>query len=247
MENDKRSNLISALLGSGGSIVVNKALMRAIGLHEAIVYSELVSKEAYFAGRNQLTDEDYFFNVADNMSEDTGLSGKQIRSAVNELVRLKLIATKVKGIPARKYYKVLNDGSGMGKVFDLIAAGKQIQQFGKKGKTSCAKKEKLDVPKGNGNNTNVIILKNNTKESTSNGAFDERVLWFLEEYESYTGNKHRRINADVVWIEEVDDLDESDFRNAVYEFMERYDGEPDRCTIEYFNKVAVRYCKGIGF
>ena len=41
-------NVIYDFLRSDGSVVVNKKLIHAIGLHEAIIFSELISKYNYF-------------------------------------------------------------------------------------------------------------------------------------------------------------------------------------------------------
>ena len=57
------SAMILDLLREGGSIVVNKKLAHAIGMDAAVMYSELISKQRYFAKKGQLTDDGYFFNT----------------------------------------------------------------------------------------------------------------------------------------------------------------------------------------
>lgn len=136
---NRQFDVLSELLGSGGYIVVNKALAKTVGLYEAIVYAELLAKDKYFAGKNMLEDDGFFFNTADDMTKDTTLSEKQIRSAVSSLEKLELIETDVRNVPARKYYKINKSEDAMEKLFSLIAEGQRLQQYGKIVRTSMAK------------------------------------------------------------------------------------------------------------
>ena len=68
----KSASMIYELLRSDGSIVVNKALIHAIGLNEAILYSELLSKYYYFDARGQLVNG-WFYNTVNDLSISTGL------------------------------------------------------------------------------------------------------------------------------------------------------------------------------
>lgn len=78
------------LLRSDGSIIINKRLAHNIGLNEAIMYSELLSKYKYFAEKHELQDDGYFFNTVDNMHKDTALSDYQQRKAICNLEKLGL-------------------------------------------------------------------------------------------------------------------------------------------------------------
>ena len=99
---------IKELLRADGSIIINKKLSHNIGLHETIMYSELLSKEAYFEGRNELKDG-WFFNTIENMQKDTTLSEHQQRKAVKKLKTLGLIESKSKGMPAKRYFRIIEN------------------------------------------------------------------------------------------------------------------------------------------
>lgn len=115
-------SVILDLLRADGSIVVNKNLVHAIGIDAAILYSELTSKQEYFKGRGQLTDDGYFFNTVDNIKLDTGLGEKPQRTAIKKLESLGLIKTDKRGLPAKRYFKViLNDE----RITQILLAGKE--------------------------------------------------------------------------------------------------------------------------
>ena len=93
------------LLSSTAFLVVNKELAKQIGLHEVVLLADLISKEQYFIGNNQLN-EGWFFNTAKNIQADTTLTSHQQRKAIKNLKSLGIIETKLKGIPAKQYFKI---------------------------------------------------------------------------------------------------------------------------------------------
>lgn len=180
------NNPLLDFLRADGSIVVNKKLIHAIGLHEAILYSELVSKHFYFAEKGQL-EGGYFYNVSENLKRDTGLSAKQQKLAIDNLVNLGLISTQIRGVPARKFFKIEQN---LVKLAEIMSTDKKNQQFGKKVETSIAERLKLVEQKGNGNNTNTI-LKNNTKDYILLTQDDDSFIsYYLSVYCEYMQDPH---------------------------------------------------------
>ena len=55
--------MILELLRADGSITVNKNLIQAIGLNEAVLYCELLSRYFYFESRLLLDEEGCFYNT----------------------------------------------------------------------------------------------------------------------------------------------------------------------------------------
>jgi hypothetical protein len=125
------------VLRSDGSIVVNKKLARKIGLQEAIVYSELLSRYFYFADRNMLKDG-MFFNTVQDLQEATTLSGKQQKKAIDKLTDLNLIAVKVRGIPATRYFILNLDQKCLIDILESIEPT-MFDKNGKKCRTRTAK------------------------------------------------------------------------------------------------------------
>jgi len=97
------------LLRSDGSVVTNKKLMHGIGLNEAIIYSELLSKYYYFEARGQLQYDNVFFNTIDDLYLSTCISDRGQRTAIKNLVTYGLLATKTRGLPPKRYFKLSFD------------------------------------------------------------------------------------------------------------------------------------------
>jgi len=102
-------NAFFELLRSNGCIVVNKNLSKNIGLNEAIIYSELVSRFLYFKEKNQLTDDGFFFNTVEDLEDGTTLNDYMQRKSINNLKELGLIETSLKNIPPKRYFKIIEN------------------------------------------------------------------------------------------------------------------------------------------
>lgn len=101
-------NIIYDLLRNDGSIITNKNLINAIGLDAAVLFGELLSKQNYYEGRGE-TINGWFYETADMLEINTGLSYYQQRKTLEILINEKLIEISVKGLPAKKYFRVTND------------------------------------------------------------------------------------------------------------------------------------------
>ena len=92
------------LLSSTAFLVLNKQLAKQIGLHEAVLLADLISKEEYFIA-NGMTDG-WFFNTLDNIEADTTLTPFMQRKCLKTLKKHKIIEVKRKGVPAKNYFKI---------------------------------------------------------------------------------------------------------------------------------------------
>ena len=92
------------LLSSSAFLVLNKKLAKEIGLKEAVLLADLISKEEYFIA-NGMTDG-WFFNTEANIEADTTLNSYHQRKCLKMLKKHKIIETKRKGIPAKQYFKI---------------------------------------------------------------------------------------------------------------------------------------------
>jgi hypothetical protein len=92
------------LLSSTAFLVLNKELARRIGLKEAVLLADLISKEEYFIA-NGMTDG-WFFNTEANIQADTTLTAYQQRKCLTTLKKYQIIQVKRRGIPAKQYFKI---------------------------------------------------------------------------------------------------------------------------------------------
>jgi len=163
--------VIFELLRADGSIIVNKVLAREIGLPSAILYSELISKYLYFSKKGTLNKDGYFFNTVENMQEDTCLSDYHQREAIGDLKKLGLIDCKVKGVPPKRYFKILTDIKASKILTDLfLRSQEKVEKKAKELsesiiKNSIIENQKFEFPTNNTKNNPKFIKKSNFETS----------------------------------------------------------------------------------
>ena len=166
------------LLSSTAFIVYNKELGRQVGVIEAILLADLISKEEYFIA-NGMIDDGWFFNTAENIEEDTCITAHKQRNAIKNLKNFGIILTKLAGVPARQHFKIVE--SKLLSCFNL-SCSKNANQLSKKRKlvvketqTSCRESEELVVKK------TQTINKNNNKNNNK-GKFKIPTIIEIKEY-----------------------------------------------------------------
>ena len=155
-------NGILNLLANDNYIIVNKDLIRKIGLNEAILIGELASEYKSWRKKEKLVD-DMFYSTIENIEENTGLNEYHQRKIINNLIKLDLIECKVKGMPATRYIKLKQEN---------IAKILNLQFFNNLSSSSLKFKELVpENLKGNNNKNN-----NNKKEIYKESYFNSENL-----------------------------------------------------------------------
>jgi len=89
----------------------NNTVLEYIGNYKAnALYTYLVDKHYYFSTNKMITYIDnkaYFFNVTEDIQNHTILTSTDIRNAITLLSKLGMIETKLKGIPAKRYFCII--------------------------------------------------------------------------------------------------------------------------------------------
>ena len=140
------------LISNNNFITLNKNLIKAIGLEEAIILGELASEYDYWSSQKALEDG-YFYSTIENIEKHTTLSVHKQRKALNNLKEKGIIDIKVKGIPAKRYIKIIEK-----QVYELLSI-----QFVKNSQTSLLKinKQVSENLSGNKNINNKNINNKN--------------------------------------------------------------------------------------
>lgn len=99
--------------------------MFAIGNNEAMIYSELISRQMYFEDRGQLTPDGYFFNTVEDLWSGTNLNDYHQRIAIKNLKKIGLIDVQLRGVPARRYFRVHGE---VDLLLGLLKKGRDIQK-----------------------------------------------------------------------------------------------------------------------
>lgn len=93
-------NLISNVLGINSFVILNKAVIKALGMHEAVTLGFLIDKWAYFQHA------DFYYTIQD-LSNDTDLSERECRNIMRKLMdKGILIKRAFEGIPPKQYYNI---------------------------------------------------------------------------------------------------------------------------------------------
>ena len=154
-------SILMSILSNDGYIILNKYVMKALGLHEAILLGELCSEYIYWYKGEKLQDG-FFYSTRENIERETTLSPFQQRQALKKLTEMGLVEILEKDMPKKTYYKVDEE-----KVYKFLLETDlnltEVKKFNDKTSnnlTSSDEKikhkevEKLDINNNNINNNN---------------------------------------------------------------------------------------------
>lgn len=154
-------SILMSILSNDGYIILNKYVMKALGLHEAILLGELCSEYIYWYKEEKLQDG-FFYSTRENIERETTLSPFQQRQALKKLTEMGLVEILEKDMPKKTYYKVDEE-----KVYRFLLETDlnltEVKKFNDKTSnnlTSSDEKikhkevEKLDINNNNINNNN---------------------------------------------------------------------------------------------
>ena len=96
------------LLNHDNTISVNRGLAHALGLAESVIYAALLAKHAWYEKHDMLSDG-WFYSTADDMEESTALSRWKQSQAIENLVKTGLVLCEKRGIPAKRYFYIVDD------------------------------------------------------------------------------------------------------------------------------------------
>ena len=129
----------------------NVQLAKKYGLSEAVFLSALISKHNYYKSQNKLRDGMFYFTI-NSIFDHTGINPRKQASIIKKLKSLHVLTTKLKGIPARTFFKL--NWEGIMNLNTESEITKKAEQVKLKSKTIYNKKE----------NINIIIKKNISKD-----------------------------------------------------------------------------------
>lgn len=165
------------ILANDNYIIVNRSLIKELGLKETIILGELASEYNYYKKTNELDEDGYFYSTIENIENNTSLSSYEQKKCLDNLSKRGLIDVILKGIPAKRHIKI-----NTLQIINLFANGLE---------TSFQKIKKLDCEKLGTNSNNINNNKNNKKE-----IYKERfVKPTIEEIEEYCKERNNGIDA----------------------------------------------------
>lgn len=184
---------IISLIASNNYIVVNKDVLQKLGVYPAIMLGELAGEYNYFYKTGGLVDG-MFYSTIENIQSNTTLSRHQQTEAISKLKELGILEVVVKGIPAKRYFR-LNES----KLIEMFASEKDVTNKNVKNlHTGMPEIDKQDVKKIAGNNNN------NSNKENSNKVNKERK------------KEKKKTNYDSIINENIQD---ESVKQEIYEFI----------------------------
>jgi hypothetical protein len=80
--------------------------MKAIGISESILLSELCYRRQYLARANKLTEDGFFYATVEDVEEETTLNDYAQRKALEKLTKMGLVKVDRRGLPAKRYIRI---------------------------------------------------------------------------------------------------------------------------------------------
>lgn len=103
----------------------NRLLSFAIGNAEAEIYNCLIAKHVYYNNQGKLHEGGWFYSTIMDLHLSSGYAEEAQRTAVRHLIKHGLIESELKGLPAKRYFRIVPD---VDKLNSLIESGEQIQK-----------------------------------------------------------------------------------------------------------------------
>ena len=94
------------LIANENYIIVNRDLIKEMGLDEAALLSELCSEQYYWKSKDKLGKDGFFFSTIDNIENNIGFKKKKQLTLLKELKSRNLIDVKYHDMPKKRYIKV---------------------------------------------------------------------------------------------------------------------------------------------
>lgn len=101
----------------------NRPIAHALGLAAAVVYAALINKKVYYEQHNMLDEDGFFYSKIADLEESTTLTKRQQSAAIKVLIDAGLIECKRCGMPAKRYFRVLDDIEPLD---DLLKQGEAV-------------------------------------------------------------------------------------------------------------------------
>lgn len=142
-------------LSTENFITVNRTIAKLVGLEAAVIIGELASEQLYWAERDGLDEEGYFYSTVENLEKRTFLNAHSQRQALGILQERGFVDVEKKGMPARRFLRINEE-----EIEAALVNDKSLKFL----TTSDSKNEQQDVKKMNDYINNNIDNKTKEKE-----------------------------------------------------------------------------------
>ena len=87
-------------------------------MNATILLMQLISEYKYYRDKGTLTEGNFFYSTVEHLQEETTLSKHEQLTAIRLLTALNILTVELKGIPAKRHFKV--NFKGIALLFDRV-------------------------------------------------------------------------------------------------------------------------------
>lgn len=113
------------VLNPTNTVSRNRLLSFAIGNAEAEIYNCLIAKHVYYNNLGKLTEGGWFYSTVKDLHLSSGYAENAQKTAIRHLIKHGLIESELKGLPAKRYFKIIPDAD---KLASLLRSGEEAQE-----------------------------------------------------------------------------------------------------------------------
>lgn len=158
------------LLMSSNYYTLNKQIVKELGIESSFLLTILIE-----ASDGLADNEGWFYQTIEKIGELTGLGRHKQDKIIKELIDLKILEQKNKGVPCKRYFKVNYE------IIENLVFQNQQSSLSENGKLDCPKKTNYSVENSqtslseNGNNKEYIInnLNKELNHKEHNKSYDD--------------------------------------------------------------------------
>ena len=156
------------LLMSSNYYTLNKQIVKELGIESAFLLTILIE-----ASDGLADEEGWFYQTIEKIGELTGIGRHKQDKIIKELIELKILEQKNKGVPCKRYFKVNYE------MIENLVFQNQQSSLSENGKLDCQKKTNYSAENSqtslseNGNNKEYII--NNLNKDIVRADIKEKV------------------------------------------------------------------------
>lgn len=185
------------LLMSSNYYTLNKQIVKELGIESAFLLTILIE-----ASDGLADSEGWFYQTIEKIGELTGLGRHKQDKIIKELIDLKILEQKNKGVPCKRYFKVNYE------MIENLVFQNQQSSLSENGKLDCQKKTNYSAKNSqtslseNGNNKEYIInnLNKELNHKEHNKSYDDcsddlKVIkkWFKENQIDFSKKHENKI------------------------------------------------------
>ena len=207
-------------LNPDNSMTFNRLLAHSLGAVETIILFTLIGKYYYYADKEMIDENGWFYVTVPDLHESTSFGEKIQRNAIKHLESMGFIQTSVKGIPPKRYFKVNNDMELLEK---YLVKGKEIsdgiklkaaEDNAKKVAAANAKRRKKNktipadsqfLPNGGIDSSQMAESTYKTKSNKTKSNINQ----------SINQDNINNININTYRCDDLDSIDEIDIKNRI--------------------------------